>query len=126
LAKFLNPDPFTQFEHSTQGWNRYSYVMNNPLSFQDPSGFFLEGVWDWISNNWKTLVAIAAAIAVAYLTCGIGSGLSAAIISGALAGATYAATLTALNGGSLGDVIGTALLGALAGALSGAAYFGVG
>jgi RHS repeat-associated protein len=126
LAKFLNPDPFTQFQHSTQGWNRYSYVLNNPLSFQDPSGFFLEGVWDWISNNWKTLVAIAAAIAVAYLTCGLGSGLSAAIISGALAGATYAATLTALNGGSLGDVIGAALLGALAGALSGAAYFGVG
>ncbi len=39
LGKFLSADPFVQFPESTQGYNRYAYVGNNPLSFVDPSGF---------------------------------------------------------------------------------------
>lgn len=36
---FLSADPFIDGPLSTQGWNRYAYVHNNPLSFIDPSGF---------------------------------------------------------------------------------------
>jgi len=43
LGRFLSADPFVQFPISTQGYNRYSYVGNNPLSFTDPSGYFTAG-----------------------------------------------------------------------------------
>ena len=43
LGRFLSPDPFVQYPETTQGFNRYSYVNNNPLSFTDPSGFEFEG-----------------------------------------------------------------------------------
>jgi RHS repeat-associated protein len=39
IGRFLSADPFIQFPLSTQGFNRYSYVGNNPLSYTDPSGF---------------------------------------------------------------------------------------
>ena len=39
LGRFLSADPFIQFPETTQGFNRYAYVNNNPLSFTDSSGF---------------------------------------------------------------------------------------
>lgn len=42
VARFLSPDPFVQNPSSTQGFNRYSYVSNNPLKFTDPSGFYMQ------------------------------------------------------------------------------------
>jgi RHS repeat-associated protein len=39
LARFMSTDPIIQSPYSTQSFNRYSYVWNNPLSATDPSGF---------------------------------------------------------------------------------------
>jgi RHS repeat-associated protein len=39
IARFLSADPFIDGIDNTQGWNRYSYVGNNPLSYTDPSGY---------------------------------------------------------------------------------------
>ncbi|MBB5282929.1 RHS repeat-associated protein [Rhabdobacter roseus] len=39
LARFLSPDPFVQDRANLQAYNRYSYVMNNPLNATDPSGY---------------------------------------------------------------------------------------
>ena len=44
LGRFLQADPFIQFLAQTQGHNRYSYVLNNPTSLTDPSGYFVGGV----------------------------------------------------------------------------------
>jgi RHS repeat-associated protein len=41
IGRFLSPDTFVQFPESTQGFNRYTYVGNNPLSASDPSGHFI-------------------------------------------------------------------------------------
>jgi RHS repeat-associated protein len=49
LGRFTSPDPFVQFPESTQGLNRYSYVNNNPLSYTDPSGFFLDKLLKYTS-----------------------------------------------------------------------------
>ncbi len=39
IARFVSADPFVDGVTNTQGWNRYSYVGNNPLSYTDPSGY---------------------------------------------------------------------------------------
>ncbi len=46
IARFLQTDPFIQAATNTQNFNRYSYVMNNPLNATDPSGFFFKGLRD--------------------------------------------------------------------------------
>ncbi|MCF6348071.1 MAG: FG-GAP-like repeat-containing protein [Flavobacteriaceae bacterium] len=45
LHRFLAPDNYIQNPYSTQNYNRYGYVLNNPLKYTDPSGeFILEGI----------------------------------------------------------------------------------
>ena len=42
-GRFLSPDPVVQAPGYSQSWNRYSYVMGNPVSFNDPSGYVTAG-----------------------------------------------------------------------------------
>jgi RHS repeat-associated protein len=44
LGRFLSADPLIQFPESTQGFDRYAYVGNSPLSYTDPSGHGLLGI----------------------------------------------------------------------------------
>lgn len=39
LGRFLSVDPIFEFPTNTQSLNPYSYVLNNPLSLTDPSGY---------------------------------------------------------------------------------------
>ncbi|MEO5624722.1 MAG: RHS repeat-associated core domain-containing protein, partial [Dokdonella sp.] len=39
LGRFLSVDPVIQFPTNTQGLNPYSYILNNPLSGKDPTGY---------------------------------------------------------------------------------------
>jgi RHS repeat-associated protein len=49
IGKFLSADPTMQFPESTQGFNRYAYAGNNPLTNVDPSGFgFFKKLLKWI------------------------------------------------------------------------------
>lgn len=59
LGRFLSPDNYVQLPDYTQSLNRYSYCLNNPLIYTDPSG----EIWGWIGamfgnyvingmNNW--------------------------------------------------------------------------
>ena len=41
LGRFLSPDPFVQSPSDPQNYNRYSYCLNNPLKYTDPSGEIL-------------------------------------------------------------------------------------
>lgn len=42
-SRFLSPDPMVQDIFNSQNYNRYSYCLNNPLRYTDPSGFVYEG-----------------------------------------------------------------------------------
>lgn len=53
-SRFLSPDPYVQMPDNTQGFNRYSYCLNNPTKYTDPSGeLFLEA---WLWGAFKGLV----------------------------------------------------------------------
>ena len=39
IGRFTSADPIIQAPGNLQNYNRYSYVMNNPLNLTDPSGF---------------------------------------------------------------------------------------
>lgn len=41
MSRFLSPDNFIQNPYNTQNFNRYGYVLNNPLLYTDPSGEFI-------------------------------------------------------------------------------------
>jgi RHS repeat-associated protein len=38
LGRFFSPDPYVQMPEYSQNFNRYSYCLNNPLKYTDPSG----------------------------------------------------------------------------------------
>ena len=38
LGRFLSPDDYVQMPMSPQGFNRYTYCLNNPVKYVDPSG----------------------------------------------------------------------------------------
>ncbi len=50
IGRFLSADPFVQDITNLQGLNRYSYVENNPLSYTDPSGFFLKKLFNKVGD----------------------------------------------------------------------------
>ena len=41
LGRFLSPDNYVQMPENSQSFNRYSYCLNNPLKYTDPSGEYL-------------------------------------------------------------------------------------
>ncbi len=44
IARVISPDPIIQEPNNLQSFNRYTYVMNRPLSLADPSGFTSSGL----------------------------------------------------------------------------------
>lgn len=57
LGRFLSADPFIQEPYLTNSFNRYSYVMNNPVKYTDPTGYWwqggLEGECQTDGNNYN-------------------------------------------------------------------------
>lgn len=82
LHRFLQPDNYVQDPFNTQNFNRYGYVLNNPLMYTDPSGEFI----------WAPIIIGAIIGAVSYTTSAIindswswkGFGLS--VLGGAIMG----------------------------------------
>jgi RHS repeat-associated protein len=43
IGRFVTPDSVIDGENSTQGWNRFAYVHNNPIRYKDPTGHAILG-----------------------------------------------------------------------------------
>lgn len=46
LGRFAQADPYIQEVKNSQNYNRYSYVLNNPLSYTDPTGYNYQEIND--------------------------------------------------------------------------------
>ena len=57
IGRVLSPDNFVQDPTNTQSYNRYSYCLNNPLRYTDPSGWLTEAAWADISRTWNNMVS---------------------------------------------------------------------
>ena len=55
LGRFLSPDNYVQLSDFSQSFNRYSYCLNNPLKYTDPSGEFLFTAVTAISETFNNL-----------------------------------------------------------------------
>lgn len=113
IGRFLQADPFIQSPKNAQNLNRYSYVLNNPLSLTDPTGYFFEE----LKENWRTVAAIVISVFLPYAAPAVfGSGLVGAVATGFVAGSVGSGSL---KGGLIGAFsagifhgIGTAYSGA--------------
>ena len=66
LSRFISPDPYITDPFNTQSLNRYSYSLNNPFKFNDPSGLS----WNWFRNLFIPIIAIVATAIVTIATAG--------------------------------------------------------
>jgi RHS repeat-associated protein len=102
IGRFLSADPYIQSPYNTQSYNRYSYTINNPLKYTDPTGNFfgvILGIISAVSTNAviaaigtklflaKIIIAYAVTYSVTYIATGSGkaaqgAGLSAALFMG--------------------------------------------
>lgn len=108
LRRFLNADENIQDPYNTQNYNKYGYVMNNPLLYNDPSGeFIILGLTPLVSA-----IILGAAI-------GLGSYIITAIITGqdiSLLGAFKATLFGAFSGAvtfGIGEIFAPALKSAV-------------
>ncbi|TGX79430.1 hypothetical protein E5358_14905, partial [Palleniella muris] len=135
LGRFLSPDNYVQMPDNTQSFNRYSYCINNPLKYTDPSGEYF-GIDDLIAGLFGGVMNLTINIFQGNISGDlwtmIGKGASA-FGSGAVAGigalypelggwawggATLGATNAWLSGGNGTDIFSGAILGSLT------SYFG--
>lgn len=134
IGRFMSADPHIQYPANSQSYNRYSYVLNNPLSYTDPSGFFLSKIFKAIAKPIKKLISsrigrIALAAGAAWLSGGATTAwltgghwtISAAVDAGVEVGIGTIAAAGAASGFA-GALVST---GSIKAAVKGAVFGGV-
>jgi RHS repeat-associated protein len=132
IGRFLQADPMIQAPQNAQSHNRYSYVMNNPLSFTDPSGF---SSWTRFRDKWlKPIIAIGVAWALGpagfFASQGgifgaITGGMSVGVIAPSVLSTTQFIS-SVMAGFAAGGISGGNIQSALQGAFSAGLFFGAG
>lgn len=109
LGRMLSPDNYVPMPYSTQGYNRYGYANNNPLTYVDPDGQFLHILVGALIGGTVNLVVKAVQGKIG----SVGDGLKAfgvGAVAGGVGAATGGASLAA-TGLSGASVAGGALAG---------------
>ncbi|OJA03347.1 hypothetical protein BGC33_03170, partial [Bathymodiolus thermophilus thioautotrophic gill symbiont] len=111
IGRFLSADPNIQAPYNTQSYNRYSYVLNNPLKYTYPSGFFLRKMFelsDKISKRFSPIgYAIQRSIEKAMMknsTLRAIGMIAASAFGGPAGAAAFSARMACLSGGNDGDI----------------------
>jgi RHS repeat-associated protein len=128
LGRFLSPDSSVQFAGDLQSHNRYSYVQNNPLTYADPTGHWINGYFDFAVGVGLTVGSAivctgpqAVACAGAFIVAGIAYTASSMIHEGASFDQVAIASLFSLTSSEIGGPVGGAVGGPIVGgAMAGA------
>ncbi len=110
LGRFLSPDPNVQVVTDLQSYNRYSYVLNNPLRYTDPTGYFSVGG----SEAFGFFIGIVAVSACTVATAG-------ACIVGTIMAIAFTSTMMATSGASTEQIVAVNAVSIAAGFVGGAA-----
>ncbi|MCD4792171.1 MAG: RHS repeat-associated core domain-containing protein [Bacteroidales bacterium] len=99
LGRMLSPDNYIQMPDFTQNFNRYSYVLNNPLKYVDPNGEIVilivgAAVGAFMGYMAGDMAGATGGDLVGYI--GVGA------VAGAIAGGVGAGVSSVLGGGSFG------------------------
>jgi hypothetical protein len=102
---------FIAFADALAACNRYSYVVNNPLSATDPTGYLLKQLW-W-NKSFRLLVSIAVAAYICYgdfSWIGSASGLTSNAAANAFIGEFVSCAINSgtLEGAAIGGLGGPA------------------
>jgi uncharacterized protein (TIGR02594 family) len=127
LGRFLSTDPYVQVPEYSQNFNRYSYVLNNPLTYTDPTGYKISGLWAAIAMVVIAVVAwyVAPAVLGAFSATLGGTTLTALAAQGAFIGFVTGAAGGIISGASGGEILKGALVGAITGAIAGGVMHGI-
>jgi uncharacterized protein (TIGR02594 family) len=127
LGRFLSADPYVQVPEYSQNFNRYSYVLNNPLTYTDPTGHKISGLWAAIVMVVVAVVAFYAAPVVlgAFSATLGGTTLTALAAQGAFIGFVTGAAGGLISGASGGEILKGAVIGAITGAIAGGVLHGI-
>ena len=134
LGRFFSPDNYVQMPDNSQNFNRYSYCLNNPLKYSDPSGEFAWSIpviagamigayagasiqsgtaafWKWNSNAWKGAITggivgatIGYGVSAALASSGVVTGLTTTIKGTEVVTRSAGITSSILNSGSINIV----------------------
>jgi len=144
IGRFMQTDPVIQDNSDLQNYNRYSYVLNNPLNSTDPTGHKFSKllgalICPFCVKEWQQPIAT---MVVAYFTGQWVTGLTGSAIAGgaaggftqgmiasggdieaglrsAVIGGAFGAVGTNFEAGTAGSYAGHAAVGCVDGAMSG-------
>lgn len=120
LGRFLSADPHIQSPLNSQSHNRYSYVLNNPLKYTDPSGYFINSLLRGILKFMNRYGRVIAAVTMAYFSGGATLAAFGVTSMTSAMGVLAVATAGAVGGFTAGLITTGTIQGAFKGAVVGA------
>ena len=132
LGRFLQADPHIQAPKNSQNLNRYSYVLNNPLSLVDPSGYFSLNPFKNLKKVLKAIASVPILNMAVHVVLNIIPGCqgwcsavyaaaSTYAVTGSLKAAFTAGIVSAImpGGESLTSIVTSGIIGGLASKIQG-------